>query len=74
MKIKTLNDMIVVEPSQSLYLNPNQGVVIAVGDGNKDIKVGDKVVFYNYGYSSITIENKDYIIVKQSNILAVLGE
>lgn len=74
MKIKPLNNMIVVEPLLPSSLGSKQGIVIAVGNENKDIKVGDKVVLYSHGYIIITIENKDYIIVSQSNILAVLGE
>lgn len=74
MKIKPLNNMIVIELSQPSYLQPNQGVVVAVGNENKDVKVGDKVVYCDHSYNIITIKNKDYIIVNQSNILAVLGE
>ena len=54
--------------------------VVAVGqggyvDGNKIemlVKVGDKVVYSKYAGSEIKLENKDYIVVKQADILAVV--
>lgn len=74
MKIKPLNDLIVIEPLLPSYLETNQGIVVAVGNENKDIKVGDRVVFYAHGYSFISIENKEYAFINQTYILAVLGE
>lgn len=76
MKIKPLNNMIVVEPiiENILYPNTDKGKVVAVGDDCKNIKVGDKVVFFAHGYSRVTIEKKYYYLVSEPNILAVLGE
>lgn len=74
MKIKPLNNMIVIEPLMPSYQETNKGIVVAVGYENKNIKVGDKVVFYAHGYSLVTIGNKDYYFVSEPYILAVLGE
>lgn len=53
-----------------------QGVVIAVGSGKKDepmeVKVGDTVLYGKYAGTEVKYEGKDYLIVKQSDILAIL--
>lgn len=55
---------------------PQQGVVIAAGPGKKDepmeVKVGDKVLYGKYAGTEITVEDKKYLIVRQSDILATL--
>ena len=53
-----------------------QGTVIAVGSGKKDepmeVKVGDAVLYGKYAGTEVKYEGKDYLIVKQSDILAIL--
>ncbi len=58
-----------------------QGKVVAVGSGRKDragkpippeVRVGDRVLFTKYGPSEIKIENKDYLIAKEEDILAII--
>ena len=55
---------------------PQQGTVIAVGPGKKDepmeVKVGDEVLYGKYAGTEVTVEEKKYLIVKQSDILALL--
>ena len=55
---------------------PQQGEVIAVGPGKKDepmeVKVGDKVIYGKYAGTEVTVDDKKYLIVKQSDILAIL--
>ena len=55
---------------------PQEGKVIAVGPGKKDepmeVKVGDEVMYGKYAGTEVTIEGKKYLIVKQSDILAIL--
>lgn len=60
---------------------PEQGRVIAVGPGRKtssgkiipmDVKVGDKVLFTKYGPNEIKINDKEYLIAKQEDILAII--
>ena len=55
---------------------PQQGKVIAVGPGKKDepmeVKEGDEVLYGKYAGTEVTVEDKKYLIVKQSDILAVL--
>ncbi len=56
---------------------PLQGTVVAVGPGNQDVtmevKVGDVVLYGKYGGQEITVDNKEYLIMKQGEILAVIG-
>ena len=55
---------------------PQQGTVIAAGPGKKDepmeVKVGDQVLYGKYAGTELTVEDKKYLIVKQSDILAIL--
>ncbi|MCX6182646.1 MAG: co-chaperone GroES [Bacteroidetes bacterium] len=55
---------------------PQKGKVVAVGTGKKDepltVKVGDLVLYGKYAGTEITIEGKDYLIMKEADIFAVL--
>ena len=55
---------------------PQQGTVVAVGPGKKDepmeVKEGDEVLYGKYAGTEVTVEDKKYLIVKQSDILAIL--
>lgn len=61
---------------------PEQGLVIAVGPGKKNdhgslvpiaIKVGARVVFSKYGYDEVKVGSVEYYLVREENILAVIG-
>ncbi len=60
---------------------PQQAEVIAVGPGTNvdgkevkmEVKVGDKVIFSKYAGTEVKLENEEYIIVKQSDILAIMN-
>jgi len=60
---------------------PEKGLVIAVGVGKKDdngklipmnVKKGDKVLFTKYGPNEIKVEEKEYLIAKEEDILAII--
>nr|WP_317124671.1 co-chaperone GroES [Pelobium manganitolerans] len=55
---------------------PQSGTVVAVGNGKKDepmtVKVGDQVIYGKYSGTEITYEGKEYLIMKESDIYAVL--
>lgn len=55
---------------------PQRGTVIAVGPGTKDVemevKVGDVVLYGKYAGTEVSFEDKKYLIMKQSDILAVI--
>ena len=61
---------------------PSQGEVVAVGNGiikdngdvrPLDVKVGDKVLFGQYSGSTVKVDGEELLIMKESEILAVLG-
>lgn len=60
---------------------PGQGVVVAVGPGGvidgkeivMQVKEGDQVLYSKYAGTDVELEGKKYIVVKQSDILAVLA-
>ena len=55
---------------------PQQGTVVAAGPGKKDepmeVKVGDVVLYGKYAGTEVNVDDKKYLIVKQSDILAIL--
>lgn len=55
---------------------PQQGTIVAVGPGKKDepmeVKVGDVVLYGKYAGTEISVDGKDYMIMKQADVLAVL--
>jgi chaperonin GroES len=60
---------------------PEQGEVIAVGPGRKldsgeraalDLKVGDTVVFKKYSPDEIKIDGEEYLVLSESDIMAVI--
>ena len=55
---------------------PQQGKVVAAGPGKKDepmeVKPGDVVLYGKYAGTEVTVEDKKYLIVKQSDVLAIL--
>ena len=60
---------------------PKQGKVVAVGPGRisddgellpMDVKVGDIIVFTEYGGTQITVGRKDYTVLRESDVLAVV--
>lgn len=71
----------IVLPGQAKE-KPQQAEVIAVGPGGvvdgKEVKmevsVGDKVIYQKYSGTEVNVEDVDYIIVKQSDILAIVSE
>jgi chaperonin GroES len=60
---------------------PQEGEVIAVGAGKiekgeripLDVKVGDRVLFGKYSGSEINVDDQDYLILREEEILAKLG-
>ncbi len=55
---------------------PQQGTVVAAGPGKKDevmeLKVGDRVLYGKYAGTEVTCDDKKYLIMKQSDVLAVI--
>ncbi|RLC41130.1 MAG: co-chaperone GroES [Candidatus Coatesbacteria bacterium] len=60
---------------------PQKGEVVAVGSGRVDeagnrieleVKVGDKVIFGKYSGSEVTIDDTEYLIMREDDILAII--
>lgn len=55
---------------------PQKGKVVAVGNGKKDepltVKVGDDVLYGKYAGTEITVDGKEYLIMRESDIFAVV--
>ena len=69
----------IVLPGQAKE-KPQQAEVIAVGPGGvvdgkeitMQVKAGDKVIYSKYSGTDVEVEDEKYVIVKQSDILAVI--
>jgi chaperonin GroES len=62
---------------------PQEGEVIAVGNGKildngtkvpLDVKAGDKILFGKYSGTDIKIDNEEYLILREDEVLAVIGK
>jgi chaperonin GroES len=62
---------------------PQQGEIVAVGpgriteDGKKipmEVKVGDRVLYGKYAGTEITVDGEEYLIMRESDILAIIGD
>ena len=84
MALKPLNDRVVavvdkpLEKTKSGILlgeakeKPAYAVVESVGPEVKTVKKGDKIVYKEYSTTEIKVDEKDYIILKEEDILATL--
>jgi len=70
-------------PDSASKERPEQGKVIAVGPGKKNkqgqvvpvsIKEGQKVLFSKYGPNEIKVDDKEYLIAKEDDILAIIED
>lgn len=61
---------------------PQEGKVISVGSGRRlksgelvkpSVKKGDKILFGKYSGNEVKIDNEDYLIISEKDILAILG-
>lgn len=70
---KTAGGIIIPDTAKE---KPQKGTVVAVGAGKKDepmtVKVGDKVLYGKYSGTELNVEGKDYLIMRESDILAVI--
>jgi len=89
LNIKPLADRVLVKPQaaetktasgiiipDSAKEKPQQGKIVAVGNGTKDepltVKVGDTVLYGKYAGTELKLEGNDYLIMKESDIFAIL--
>lgn len=71
---KTIGGTIIPDTAKE---KPLQGTVVAAGNGTKDeemvLKVGDTVLYGKYAGTEVEFEGEKYLIMRQSDVLAVLG-
>lgn len=89
-KFKPLADRVLVEPiaaetktasgiiiPDTAKEKPQEGIVVAVGEGKKDepltVKVGDKVLYGKYAGTELKLEGNEYLIVRESDLLGILS-
>lgn len=86
MRIKPLKDRVVVRFSSEelektpggIYVpdvakeKPQKGTVIEIGSEVKEVKVGDAVLFDKYAGSKIKIDDVEYLIIKEEEILGII--
>ncbi|HEC79574.1 MAG TPA: co-chaperone GroES [candidate division WOR-3 bacterium] len=93
MKIKPLHDHILVERVEeevkkggiiipdTAKEKPQQGKVIAVGDGRRDdkgnkipldVKKGDTILFGKYAGTEVKIVDKEYLIIREDDVLGIV--
>ena len=69
---KTISGIIIPNSAQE---KPQKGIVIAVGEGAPGeptpLKVGDVVIYGKYGGTEITIDDIDYLIMREDDILLI---
>jgi chaperonin GroES len=87
--IKPLADRVLIEPlaaetktASGIYIpdsakeKPQQGKVVAVGNGTKDepltVKIGDTVLYGKFAGTELKLEGTDYLIMRESDIFAIL--
>lgn len=95
MQIKPLGDRILVKPCEGKEVTkggivipdtakekPQEGEIIAVGDGRKTedgkvivltVKKGDKVLYGKYSGTEIKLDSVDYLIMREDDILGIVS-
>lgn len=95
MKLKPLGDRVLVKPLEAREKTkggillpdtakekPQEGEVIAVGDGKKtedgkviplSLKVGNRILYGKYSTTEVTIDGEEYLIVREDDILGIIS-
>jgi chaperonin GroES len=77
---KTASGIIIPDTAKE---KPQKGKVISVGPGNRDkegkhvpldVKNGDLILFTKYGGTDVTLDGTEYLILKEDDILGVIGK
>ena len=70
---KTKSGIIIPDTAKE---KPQRGEIVAVGNGKKDepmtVKVGDQVLYGKYAGTEINFDGQDYLIMKESDIFAIV--
>ena len=70
---KTASGIIIPDTAKE---KPQRGTIVAVGNGKKDepltVKAGDTVLYGKYAGTEISVEGKDYLIMREADIFAIV--
>ena len=70
---KTASGIIIPDTAKE---KPMRGKIVAIGNGKPDepmtVKVGDTVLYGKYAGTELSIDGKDYLIMKESDIYAIV--
>ena len=70
---KTASGIIIPDSAKE---KPQKGTVVAIGNGKVDepltVKVGDTVLYGKYGGTDLKLEGKDYLMMREADILAII--
>ena len=70
---KTVGGIIIPDTAKE---KPQRGIVVAAGAGKKDepmtVKAGDTVLYGKYAGTEVTVEGKEYLIMRESDIFAIV--
>jgi chaperonin GroES len=70
---KTASGIIIPDSAKE---KPQEGIVVAVGNGKVDepmtVAIGDKVLYGKYSGTELKLEGKDYLIMREADILAII--
>lgn len=70
---KTAGGIIIPDTAKE---KPQKGKIVAVGNGKPDepmtVKVGDEVLYGKYSGTELNVEGKDYLIMRESDIFAIV--
>lgn len=70
---KTAGGIIIPDTAKE---KPQKGKIVAAGPGKKDepltVKVGDAVLYGKFAGTEITVDGKDYLIMRESDVVAIL--
>ncbi|MEY3247016.1 MAG: hypothetical protein RL025_953 [Bacteroidota bacterium] len=71
---KTAGGIIIPDTAKE---KPQRGTVVAVGQGKKDepmtVKAGQTILYGKYSGTEVQLDGKDYLIMRESDIMAILG-
>jgi len=87
MKITPLENRVLIRPTEvdevkkgeiiipdSAKEKPRQGMVMEIGPDTKGIKKRDTVLYGKYSGTGVTIDDTEYLIMRESDILAIVGK
>jgi len=70
---KTASGLIIPDNAKE---KPQKGTVVAIGTGTKDealtVQVGDTVLYGKYAGTELKLEGSDYLMMRESDILAII--